>query len=84
MVLALYYVRERRWSLFDDHIGPRFLPLSTDSEGILSQYWCQGFILVAGTKVAEREEYVKQLQVPFDERTGLSTREGLVAKSVLW
>ena len=61
------------WSLFDDHIGPRFLPLSTDSEGILSQYWCQGSILVARRKVAEREEYVKQLQVLFDENASLST-----------
>jgi len=56
------------WSLFDDHIGPRFLPLSTDSEKIISQYWCQDSPLVAGRKVAEREEYVKQLQVLFDEK----------------
>lgn len=63
------------WSLFDDHIGPRFLPLSTDSEGILAQYWCQGSPLVAGRKVAEREEYAKQLQVLFDEKAGLSTEE---------
>jgi hypothetical protein len=61
------------WSLFDDHIGPRFLPLSTDSEGILSQYWCQGSTLVSARKVAEREEYIKQLQVLFEEKTGLST-----------
>ena len=56
------------WSLFDDHISPRFLPLSADSEKIISQYWCQGSPLVAGRKVAEREEYVKQLQVLFDEK----------------
>ncbi|TVY80836.1 hypothetical protein LSUE1_G004210 [Lachnellula suecica] len=56
------------WSLFDDHIGPRYLPLSTDSEGILSQYWCQGSSTVANRKVAEREEYEKQLQVLFDEK----------------
>lgn len=56
------------WSLFEDHIGPRFLPLSTDSEGIVSQYWCQGSTLVARKKVAEREEYVKQLQALFDEK----------------
>jgi len=61
------------WSLVEDHIGPRFIPLSTDSEGILSQYWCQGSPLVAERKVAEREEYAKQLQVLFDEKAGLST-----------
>jgi hypothetical protein len=60
------------WSIFEDHIGPRFRPLSTDSEGILSQYWCQSSPLVAKRKVAEREEYVKQLQVLFDEKASLS------------
>jgi hypothetical protein len=63
------------WSLVEDHIGPRFLPLSTDFEGILSQYWCQGSPLVAERKVAEREEYAKQLRVLFDEKAGLSTEE---------
>ncbi|CZR64581.1 uncharacterized protein PAC_14479 [Phialocephala subalpina] len=63
------------WSLFDDHIGPRFLPPSTDSEGIIAQYWCQGSPLVAERKVAELEEYDKQLQVLFDEKAGLSTEE---------
>ncbi|OBT55706.1 hypothetical protein VE04_04111 [Pseudogymnoascus sp. 24MN13] len=61
------------WSLFDDHISPRFLALSTDSEEVLSQYWCEGSIVVARRKVAEREEYVQQLQVLFDEKAGLST-----------
>lgn len=61
------------WSLFDDHISPRFLALSTDSEEVLSQYWCEGSMVVARRKVAEREEYVQQLQVLFDEKAGLST-----------
>jgi hypothetical protein len=60
------------WSLVEDHIGPRFLPLSTATEGLLSQYWCQGSLLVAERKVAEREEYAKQLRVLFDEKAGLS------------
>jgi hypothetical protein len=63
------------WSLFDDHIGPRFFPLSTDSEGVIAQYWCQGSPLAAGRKVAELEEYAKQLQVLLDEKAGLSTEE---------
>jgi hypothetical protein len=63
------------FSLVEDHIGPGFLPLSTKTEGILSQYWCQGSPLAAERKVAEREEYVKQSQVLFNEDAGLSTKE---------
>jgi hypothetical protein len=63
------------WSLVEDHIGPRFVPISTDTERIFSQYWCQGSSQVAGRKVAEREEYAKQLRVLFDEKAGFSTEE---------
>jgi hypothetical protein len=63
------------WSLVEDHIGPRFVPISTDTERIFSRYWCQGSSQVARRKVAEREEYAKQLRVLFDEKAGLSTEE---------
>ena len=45
-----------------------FLKIDATPKKIISQYWCQGSPLVAGRKVAEREEYVKQLQVLFDEK----------------
>jgi hypothetical protein len=63
------------WSLVEDHIGPRFVPISTDTERIFSQYWCQGSSQVARRKIAEREEYAKQLQVLFDEKAGFSTKD---------
>jgi len=67
------------FALVEDHIGPKFLPLSTKTEGILSQYWCQSSSLVAERKVADREEYVKRLQVLFDEEAGLSREEETLA-----
>ncbi len=59
------------FALVEDHIAPKFHPLSTTAEGILSQYWCQSSRQVAQKKVADREEYVKQLQVLFSKETGL-------------
>jgi hypothetical protein len=61
------------WSLVEDHIGPRFVPISRDTERIFSQYWCQRSSQVAERKVAEREEYAKQLRVLFDEKASFST-----------
>ncbi len=58
--------------LVDDHISPRFSPLSTKTEGMLSQYWYPGSAKVAERKINDREDYVAHLRVLFNERAGLS------------
>jgi hypothetical protein len=58
--------------LVDDHISPRFSPLSTQTERILSQYWSPGSAEAAERKVNDREDYVKQVQFLFNDEAGLS------------
>ena len=61
--------------LVDDHISPRFSPLSTKTEGILSQYWYPGSAKVAERKINDREDYVKQVQFLFNDEAGLSGKK---------
>jgi hypothetical protein len=63
------------FSLVEDHIGPRFFPLSTSTEKLLSKYWCQNSAQVAERKIIDREKYVKQLQLLFNEEAGLPMKE---------
>jgi hypothetical protein len=52
-------------SLVEDHICPRFSPLSSKAEKILSQYWCQGSAAVVEKKVADYKEYERDLEALF-------------------
>ncbi|KAH8651802.1 hypothetical protein BGZ60DRAFT_497399 [Tricladium varicosporioides] len=61
--------------LVDDHISPRFAPLSIKTEGILSQYWYPGSAHAAERKINDREDYVKQVQSLFNNEAGLSRKK---------
>jgi hypothetical protein len=65
------------FTLVEDHIAPKFHPLSTTAEGILLQYWYQSSRQVTQRKVTDREEYIKQLQALFSKEAGLFTEAGL-------
>ncbi|KAK3375531.1 hypothetical protein B0T24DRAFT_202357 [Lasiosphaeria ovina] len=54
-------------SLVDDHISPRFYPLSFKVEDVFSKYWCQDSAQVVRKKVAEHEQYVKDLECLFNK-----------------
>lgn len=56
-------------SLVEDHICPKFSPLSSKAEEILSQYWCQNSAKVVERKVTDHEEYIKELEVLFSKQT---------------
>ena len=71
MVLALHYICKCNVFLVDDHISPRFSPLSIEAEGILSQYWYPGSTKIAERKINDREDYVRQVQLLFDDEAGL-------------
>src|ERR1700709_1588973 len=61
--------------LVDDHISPRFAPLSIKTEEILSQYWYTGSAHPAERKINDREDYVKQVQSLFNNKAGLSGKK---------
>lgn len=52
-------------SLVEDHICPRFSPLSSNAEEVLSQYWCENSTEVIRRKVADHEAYKKELEALF-------------------
>lgn len=56
-------------SLVEDHICPRFSPLSSKAEEILSQYWSPDSAEIVRRKVADQEEYKKELEILFSKRT---------------
>jgi hypothetical protein len=57
------------FALVEDHICPRFSPLSSKTEEIFSQYWCQGSAEVVRRKVTDHEGYIKELEVLFSKQT---------------
>jgi len=61
--------------LVDDHISPRFSPLTTKAEGILSQYWYPGSAKAAERKMKDREDYKKQVQFLFNDEAGHCGKE---------
>lgn len=54
------------YAIIEEHICPRFSSLSSAAEHTLSCYWCVGSDEVVKSKVAEHEEYKKDLQVLYD------------------
>jgi hypothetical protein len=61
--------------LVDDHISPRFSPLTIKAEEILSQYWCPGSTKAAERQINNREDYVKRVQFLLNDEAGLSGKK---------
>ncbi|KAK4044666.1 hypothetical protein C8A01DRAFT_42574 [Parachaetomium inaequale] len=62
------------FSLAEDHISPGYCSLSSKVEEVFAQYWCQGSAEVVRRKVADHEEYVKDLGSLFGK--GILSNQG--------
>lgn len=51
--------------LVEDHISPKYWPLSSTVEGVFSLYWCQKSAEVVSRKITDHERYVKELKCLF-------------------
>ncbi|KAK3328129.1 hypothetical protein B0T19DRAFT_491781 [Cercophora scortea] len=56
-----------QWSLVDEHISPKYRPLSSTVEDVLYHFWCQDAFKVVDRKVDDYEEYEKELKRVFDK-----------------
>ncbi len=55
--------------LVEDHISPKYCPLSSTVEGVFSQSWCQKSAEVVNRKVIDYEKYTEELKCLFSEAT---------------
>jgi hypothetical protein len=63
-------------SLLEDHICPKFsFELSSETEKIISQFWCEDSGHVVTEKLADKKKYDQQLQSLFDERVAIEASD---------
>ena len=61
--------KNARLSLVEDHLCPRFSPLTSKAEEIISQYWQPNSAEVVRRKVDDHERYKRDLNVLFSKQT---------------
>jgi hypothetical protein len=66
---ACLTTKNARLSLVEDHLCPRFSPLTSKAEEIISQYWQPDSAEVVRRKVADHERYKRDLNVLFSKQT---------------
>jgi hypothetical protein len=59
--------KNARLSLIEDHLCPRFSPLTSKAKEIISQYWHPDSAEVVRRKVADHERYKRDLNVLFSK-----------------
>jgi hypothetical protein len=63
-------------SLLEDHICPKFSSeLSSETEKIMSQFWCEDSGHAVARKLADKEKYDQELRCLFDQRVAIKASD---------